>query len=356
MLLDWYRKNSRDLPWRKTKDMYSTWISEVMLQQTQVDTVIPYYKCFMRTFPGVKSLAQADLSAVLKVWEGLGFYARARNLHKAARVIVNKLGGNIPGDYWSLKTLPGIGDYTAAAIASIACGEPVIVLDGNARRVYARWIALRTDPRSSAGEKSLRRAAKKAMERNDPGTWNQAVMELGATICVLKTPRCPICPVQAGCEAFRRNAVDKIPKRSKGKPLPHYHVTAGLIWDDDRLLIARRNEEGFLGGLWEFPGGKQEDGETLETCLKRELAEELAIDVEVGERLIAVNHAYSRFRITLHAFHCTYNSGPPQAIGCAEWRWISPVQLEEYPFPRADRKVIELLGKEGVRPITREKT
>lgn len=354
-LLDWYRKNARNLPWRKTADHYAIWISELMLQQTQVETVIPYYKRFIKTFPDVKSVAQVDLSAILKVWEGLGYYARARNLHKAARMIVDEHMGDIPADYRSLKTLPGIGDYTAAAIASIAFGEPVIVLDGNARRVYARWIALKTDPRSGPGEKSLRRAAGKVMQRTDPGTWNQAVMELGATVCTARSPQCTICPLQDDCKAFKRKAVDRIPLRKTKKPLPHYHVTAGLIWNDGKLLIARRNEDGFLGGLWEFPGGKQENGETLQHCLKRELSEELSIAVDVGERLVAVNHAYSHFRITLHAFHCSYVSGTPQALGCAEWKWISPSRLGEYAFPRADRKVIELLKQENPAAITGEK-
>jgi A/G-specific adenine glycosylase len=342
-LLDWYRENARLLPWRETRDPYAIWVSEIMLQQTQAETVIPYYRRFIKTLPDLRSLAQADLGAVLKLWEGLGYYARARNLHKAAEMILENLSGDIPADYCSLKKLPGIGDYTAAAIASIAFGESVAVLDGNAKRVYARWIALKTDPGTKTGVSALRRIAEKSLHQTDPGTWNQAVMELGAILCSLRAPGCSLCPVKADCLALKKEMTEQIPRRKKRKRLPHYQVTAGVIWHQDALLIARRKEEGLLGGLWEFPGGKLEDGETLQECLERELAEELEIKVEVGERLTEIKHAYTHFRITLHAFNCSYISGPPQALGCAEWRWIQPAQLDEFAFPRADRKVIEIL-------------
>lgn len=317
-----------------------------MLQQTQVETVKPYYERFLERFPDVRPLAEADLSEVLKVWEGLGYYARARNLRRAARTIVDKHNGVLPNDFEALKEIPGIGDYTAAAIASIAFGEPVPVLDGNARRVLARWIALRDDPRSGAGARKLRKAAESFLDPSDPGVWNQIVMELGAVICIPNHPRCSICPVPDECKAFQMSLTAKIPKKKPGRKIPHHQVTAGVIRDGSKLLIARRHESGLLGGLWEFPGGKVEDGETLEGCLARELNEELGIDVEIGDEICAVNHAYTHFRITLHVFDCRYVGGPPQALGCAEWKWILPRELNRYAFPRADRSVIELLMNE----------
>jgi len=316
-----------------------------MLQQTQVETVIPYYQRFLKNFPNVSALASANLSTVLKAWEGLGYYARARNLHKAARVILDQYGGLLPAEYALLKEIPGIGDYTAAAVASIAFSEPVPVLDGNVRRVLARWIAWREDPASPDGGRMLRQAAEKLLDRAHPGLWNQALMELGAILCIPRRPRCGECPVRKGCEAFRLGLTDEIPLRKKRKPRPHYQVTAAVIEKAGRLLIARRHEKGLLGGLWEFPGGKQEMGESLEEALRRELQEELAIDVEVGEKICAVDHAYTHFSITLHVFRCRLDSGRPQAIGCAAWKWVKPAELDQYAFPRADRRVIEILRR-----------
>jgi A/G-specific adenine glycosylase len=342
-LLEWYRVNRRDLPWRQTNDSYSIWISEVMLQQTQVDTVLSYYRRFLERFPEVSALAAADLSQVLKTWEGLGYYARARNLHKAAGIILDDYKGEIPRDYASLKLIPGIGDYTAAAIASIAFGEPAPVLDGNARRVLARWMALHEATDSVSGSKKLRVVAKKNMYAEDPGTWNQAVMELGALVCIPRTPRCEACPVTADCEAYRQKATLEIPLRRKRQPIPHYQVTAALIRHRGKLLITRRPEKGLLGGLWEFPGGKQEEGETLQECLARELKEELDVVAQVREEFCRVDHAYTHFKITLHVFHARIVSGQPKAIQVAEVRWVKQEELGDYAFPRADRRVIELL-------------
>lgn len=344
-LLVWYDRNKRFLPWRSTRDPYRIWVSEVMLQQTRVETVIPYYEHFIEQFPSVESLARAELSSVLKEWEGLGYYARARNLHRSAELVVEKYGGVVPLDYAALKSLPGIGDYTAAAIASIAFDQPVPVLDGNAQRVIARWVVLREDPRSPEGTKRLRRVAGKFLDQANPGRWNSAVMELGALICAPRNPRCDDCPVKSGCEAFRLDLTDRIPARKARKRIPHFQVTAGLIWKGSDLLIAQRKEDGLLGGLWEFPGGKLEDSETLQECLRRELSEELAIDVRIGEEVCLVNHAYSHFRITLHVFQCKYLSGLPQAIGVAQWKWVKAEQLPEFAFPRADRRVIEELTR-----------
>ncbi|RJP76011.1 MAG: A/G-specific adenine glycosylase [Candidatus Zixiibacteriota bacterium] len=348
-LLAWYNQHRRDLPWRRTRDPYAVWVSEIMLQQTQVETVIPYYDRFLQCFPDLAALAAADLSEVLKAWEGMGYYARARHLHRAARSVVERFDGRLPEDYNTLMTLPGLGEYTAAAVASLAFGRPVPMVDANIRRVLARWIALRDDPASGAGAARIRQAARDCLYPADPGRWNQAVMELGALVCIPRTPRCEICPVTADCQAFQEGATREIPARRPRKAIPHHDVTAGLISDGrGNLLITRRPEKGLLGGLWEFPGGKQEPGESLEECLARELREELAIEVEVGEKFAAVDHAYSHFRITLHVFRCRWVSGEPQALGVADWKWIRPSGLRDYAFPRADRWVIERIMQEGV--------
>jgi A/G-specific adenine glycosylase len=314
-----------------------------MLQQTRVETVIPYYRKFLRKFPTVESLASADLAAVLKVWEGLGYYARARNLHKAAGVLVSSHRGKLPRRSAELRTLPGIGEYTAAAIASIAFDEAVPALDGNARRVLSRWIALASDPASRSGMRRLREKAARLLDPRRPGEWNQAVMELGATICLPAAPRCGACPVSGFCQAYRINNTAGIPRRKKRLPTPHYQVTAGVIQHRGRILIARRKEHGLLGGLWEFPGGKQEPGESLEECLQRELQEELNIRVAVGEKLTRIRHAYTHFRITLHVFFCRWIGGHPEPVGCSELKWVRPSELTRYAFPKADHSIIELL-------------
>ena len=344
-VLRWYRIHRRNLPWRNTRDPYRIWISEVMLQQTQVGTVIPYYRKFLKRFPTIRSLARADLSEILKVWEGLGYYARARNLHKASRLILAGLGGKLPDNYADLRRLPGVGEYTAAAIASIAYGEAAAVLDGNARRVLARWIALRDEVTTAESHELLTAAAWQNLDCRHPGDWNQAVMELGATVCLPRNPRCGECPVASFCEAYRLNLQHLIPVKKPRKPIPHYQVTAALLEKNGRILIARRHEKGLLGGLWEFPGGKQEAGETLPAALKREMREELSIEVRVGEKFHRVDHSYSHFRITLHVFRCRLISGRPKPLGCAQVKWIRPRELNNYAFPRADRHVIERLIK-----------
>lgn len=342
-LLRWYQAHRRSLPWRQTTDPYRIWVSEVMLQQTRVETVLPYYERFLERFPTLEILADAPLDAVLKAWEGLGYYARARNLHRAARAILERYEGELPRDPQEVRCLPGIGRYTAGAILSLAFHQPVPVLDGNVRRVLSRILALREDPRSAAAERRLWAFTASLVPPESPAAFNQALMELGATVCLPRHPLCDRCPLASLCRAWAQDLQEVLPVRAPKKPTPHYQVTCGIIWDGDRLLIARRREEGLLGGLWEFPGGKQKPGESLEECLQRELREELGIEVEVGPLLTAVRHAYTHFRITLHAFHCRYLSGEPQPLGCSDFRWVRPQELSEYAFPAADLRIIQAI-------------
>ncbi len=347
-LLAWYRSVARDLPWRRTRDPYAIWVSEVMLQQTQVARVIPFYERWMARFPTVVHLAEASLDEVLKLWEGLGYYARARKLHEAARLVVERHGGRLPCSPEALMALPGIGPYTAGAIASIAFGRRAVALDGNGRRVLARLVALEEPINTPRGERLLRELAERLLPEDDAGTWNQALMELGATVCRPRAPACGHCPWHDECAARLQGRQHELPRRAPRRPRPHYRVAAGLIWNGHgELLIARRPEDKMLGGLWEFPGGKCRPGEPLDACLKRELREELGIEVDVSEQAARVEHGYSHFSITLYAFHCRHTGGEPQALQVAEWRWARPEALGRFAWSAADRKVIEQVFGEG---------
>ncbi len=347
-LLDWYERTGVQLPWRAHGEpaperAYHVWLSEIMLQQTQVETVRPYYARFLAAYPSVQALAAAPLDDVLKLWEGLGYYSRARLLHRAAQAVAAQ-GGVFPGDVPALMALPGIGRYTAGAISSIAFGQRAPVLDGNVVRVYSRVFDLPDEVGTPAAQARLWALAETLLPEARPGDYNQALMDLGRLICRPRAPRCDACPIRAHCQACAHGTQAQRPVKAPRARTPHYDVTAGLIWNDaGELLIAQRPLEGLLGGLWEFPGGKQEPGESLQACLQRELREELAIEVEVGERFALVRHAFTHFRITLHAFTCRYRSGAPQRLGVHDWAWVRPEALGRYAFGKADRQVIALL-------------
>ena len=350
-LLSWYQHNKADLPWRRDREPYRVWLAEIMLQQTQVETVIPYFERFVAAFPTIEALADAPLDAVLKLWEGLGYYSRARNLHRAASIVVESPGGRLPADVADLMRLPGIGRYTAGAISSIAFGHPAPVLDGNVMRLFARLLDLPDEISERATQERLWRQAEAWLPANQAGDYNQALMELGQRICRPKQPLCGSCPIQSHCAAHATGTVDQRPIKKKRPPIPHFDVAAGLIRDGaGKLLIARRPLEGLLGGLWEFPGGKQEPGETLPACLARELREELAIEVEVGALFAVVEHAFTHFKITLHAFDCRYICAipphtEPQCLGAMDWAWIDEAELARYSFGKADRQVIAALSE-----------
>ena len=248
--------HSRPLPWRETSDPYCIWISEVMLQQTQVKTVTPYYENFLRRFPSVHRLAGTDLQDVLKIWEGLGYYARARNLHMSAKIISERHGGMVPNDDKALRELPGIGDYIASAILSIAFGKSYAVVDGNVKRVLARIKKIHMPVNLAASNKTFKDIAARLLDKADPGRFNQAMMELGAMVCTPRRPGCAICPVKTYCQAFRADVVDQYPKRDKKAKVPQFLIATGVLFKGGKVLITRRKSEGLLGGLWEFPGGK----------------------------------------------------------------------------------------------------
>lgn len=343
-LLRWASRHLRDLPWRaEPRDPYRVWVSEVMLQQTQVVTVIPYFQRFTERFPTVETLAAAPLDDVLKQWEGLGYYARARNLHRAAQQVVAEFGGRLPDTVEELSKLPGIGAYTAGAIASIAFGRNAPALDGNVKRVLCRVYAIRQDLRQPKVEQKLRALAEMNLPRGKAGRWNEALMELGATVCLPRSPRCGECPLAQACRARALGIQQKLPARAARKRTPHVDVTAAVIRKNGRLLIAQRPAGGMLGGLWEFPGGKVEQGESLEGCLRREILEELGVGIEVGRPVTQVKHTYTHFRITLYAFVCRLKKGRPRAIKVADWRWVRLGELDDFAFAATDRKIIQVL-------------
>ena len=341
-LLSWYAQQGRKLPWRQTRDPYAIWISEIMLQQTQVKTVLPYYQRWLQQFPTVTALAQADQQTVLKAWEGLGYYARARNLHRAAQIVVETHGSQFPQTFEEVIALPGIGRTTAGGILSAAFNQPVAILDGNVKRILARLVALRK-PLSKAVE-HLWMISESLLPLDNPRDFNQAMMDLGATLCTRHRPACLICPWQLPCAAYNQNVQLEIPMTETRAPLPHKRIGVAVVWNDQgQILIDRRPQEGLLGGLWEFPGGKIEPGETVEDCIRRELQEELAIDVEVGDRLITIDHTYSHFKVTLNVYHCRHIGGEPQPIECDEIRWVEVSQLNQFPFPKANSQIIDAI-------------
>jgi A/G-specific adenine glycosylase len=315
-----------------------------MLQQTQVDTVKPYYERFLKRFPDIGTLARARLDTVLKCWEGLGYYGRARHMHAAARLIMKEYHGRFPRNVDTLLSLPGIGRYTAGAIASIAFAQRTPVLDGNVTRVLCRVFRMVDDPRTVGMQQQLWDLGARLLPSRRPGVFNQALMELGALVCKRDNPLCPTCPLCALCQANRYGLQALIPLRRPAKSLPHYTVVVGVIRHQGRILIDRRRLQGLLGGLWEFPGGKRKSGESLKDALLREVREELGIHIAVDRRLVKVRHDYSHFRITLYAFECRYISGTPTPHACAAVKWIKPQHLQRYAFPGANQKIIQALA------------
>jgi A/G-specific adenine glycosylase len=314
-----------------------------MLQQTRVETVIPYFERWMARFPNVNALAAASEQQVLAAWEGLGYYSRARNLYRAAQIVMEENGGELPRDIPSLQRLPGIGRYTAGAIASIAYVLDKPTLDGNLRRVFARLFDMREPANMPVGEKILWELAAEHLPRGRAGDYNQALMDLGATVCTPRAPDCAACPVNDLCRAHALGVQEERPVLKPKPAPPHYTVTAAVIRREGKYLLARRPQKGLLGGLWEFPGGKVEAGESLESALRREIREELGVAIRVGEPFGVYRHAYTHFRFTLHAFVCYLNGDEPRALEAGGLSWVSPSELSAYPMGKVDRQIARRL-------------
>jgi len=342
-VLQWYAHHQRKLPWRGQADAYAVWVSEIMLQQTRVETVLAYYQRWMKRFPDIAALAKASEQEVLSAWEGLGYYSRARNLHRAARMVLDEWGGELPQDRTGLRRLPGVGRYTAGAIASIAFGQDAATLDGNIRRVLARVFDVAERADSAHGAAVLWTLAEQHLPQGRAGEYNQALMDLGATVCLPRNPDCLHCPLSGMCQAREGGFQEERPVLKPKPEVPHYTVTAAVLRRDGKVLLAKRPSRGLLGGLWEFPGGKVEAGETLPACLEREIREELGARIEVGEPLGVFQHAYTHFRITLHAYFCELMGGEPRPVEADELAWVAAPNLADYPMGKVDRLIARRL-------------
>ena len=338
-LLSWYANRGRDLPWRRERDPYRIWVAEVMLQQTQVETVIPYYYRWLEAFPNLTALAAAEEEEVLKIWEGLGYYRRARNLHKTAKMVVANYGGSFPRTMDDLRRLPGIGDYTAAALGSIAFGLKAPALESNGKRVLARLSAFREPINVEKNAKILSQMLETLLPEKDAGSFNQALMDLGASVCSPHKPNCADCPLQRECASFKQGLQTEIPSKTPRKPLPHYEVVAAIICRGEMVLIDKRRSGGLLGGMWEFPGGKVEEGEGLEEAIAREIQEELDLIIKAGKKINAYKHAYTHFSVTVHALECEIVKGRPRALKAEDIAWVCIDQLERYPMGKVDRLI-----------------
>jgi A/G-specific adenine glycosylase len=338
-LFTWYRQYARDLPWRRLVDPYAIWVSEIMLQQTRVETVLPYFKTWMQAFPTITELAEASEQEVLSIWEGLGYYGRARNLHRAAGEVVRDHGGILPRDMRALRALPGIGRYTAGAIASIAYGMNEPVLDANVKRVYARIFDLRLAVNSPRGEKWLWETATDNLPDTKAGTFNQALMDLGASICLPRNPACSHCPVQEFCISNAKGSQDLRPVHNPGKETPHHIQAAGAILKAESVLLARRPSNGLLGGMWEFPNGRVHAA--AEENLASALLSEYDLIVRPISRLQPVKHAYTHFKVTVHPFVCELVSREENK----NLTWIKLDRLDEYPMGKVDRTIAGMIKK-----------
>ncbi|MDF1536369.1 MAG: A/G-specific adenine glycosylase [bacterium] len=375
-LLSWYDANRRELPWRKTSgtaraepaEAYSVLVSEFMLQQTTVTAVIPYFERWMRTYPTVKALAGADEEGVIRAWEGLGYYSRARNLHAAAKEISTRYGGQVPREPLDLKKLPGIGEYTAAAVASIAYGARVPALDANNIRVWSRLLA-------TSDKKRIAAVFGRIIPADRSGDFNQALMDLGSSVCTPKAPRCAGCPLAAWCRALRLEQVELFPQKRPRPETTHIEAAIGIILKDGTALVQKRPQGGLFSGMWEFPGGKirgsesayvresvnaknqrtkqsrsyahtlhahthirkPPPGESPEEAMVREVREETGLRVQVCEKLGIFTHTYTRFRVKLHVFICKREAG---TVTNPEARWVTLEELEALPMPGVNRRIV----------------
>mgnify|MGYP006106934631 CR=1 FL=1 len=344
-LIKWYDRGNRDMPWRKTSDPYRILLSEFMLQQTQVETVIPYYKRFTDAFPTIQDLASAELDDVLKLWEGLGYYSRARNLHKAAQAISDSGRGEVPNTYDDLIALPGFGPYTTAAVLSIAYGKRYAVLDGNVIRVLTRLYGLTDQVDLTATKKKLQTLADDLLNNRRPGDHNQAIMELGATVCKPRTPDCGHCPIRQHCRALEQGTVLELPNKLKPKPRPEHAYVAAIICRDDHYLISQRKASGLLGGLWEFASIRMEDNDTFD--VSGAIRESFGVSTQGHRHFKNVRHAYTHFSANVDAFTCDWIAGEPRSEEHDGHAWVSKTTIETYAYSRIARRLVDALVSSG---------
>ncbi len=342
-LLDWFEHNSRPLPWRVDYHPYHVWISEIMLQQTQMERGVDYFQRWTEQLPDIASVAAASEDTVLKLWEGLGYYSRVRNLHKAARLIMERHGGVFPEDLAAIRDLPGIGEYTAGAIASIAFGQDVVCVDANVERVIARMYDIDTPVKQNMP--FIRSTAQALLPSGRAREFNQAMMELGALVCSKKA-HCASCPVQQWCEANHLGIVHERPVPVPRKPIQHLDVATGVLVHEGRIFIQKRPEHGVWAGFWEFPGGCVEAGEAPHETVIREYMEEMEFPVVSEGKIAVINHGYTTYRVSLHCYFLRLADADPTPVlhAATEYRWVRFEELDNYTLPAGHRKLADHLA------------
>lgn len=341
-LLKWFYNNGRDLPWRKTRDPYAIWVSEVMLQQTQAMTVIPYYQKFLKAFPTVRHLARAELSNVLKIWEGMGYYSRARNLHRASRVVLERYGGIVPDNLKDLINLPGIGRSTAGAILSFAFQKDAPILDANVRRVISRLFAVSDRAIAGKTDALLWKISENLVPEGLSNPFNQALMDLGSMICKPKEPDCALCPLTGSCKARASGNPEKYPSKKIRNAVPHVEAFSAIIQRNGKVLVRQRPPSGLLGGLWEFPNWttKEKQNSKMKLKLRNQIKKDMKVIVNTNELIGTFKHTFSHFKLTLHVFSCQHLGGK------AKGKWISIRNLHLFPMSRIHRRIAEKIDEE----------
>ncbi|MCC5909008.1 MAG: A/G-specific adenine glycosylase [Clostridiaceae bacterium] len=338
-LIQWYEKNQRDLPWRRTNNPYYIWISEIMLQQTRVDTVIGYYNAFIEKFPRIEDLANADEDHVLKAWEGLGYYNRAKRLQQGARVIVEKYGGEMPKDYKKILDLPGIGPYTVGAITSIAFHQPIAAVDGNVMRVFSRVFHIKEDIMLDKTRKNMEKIGNLVISHKNPSYFNQGLMELGALICTPTSPKCVACPLYNLCEARRLNVQESLPLKTKKPKQKEIIMEMALVCRSEDMLITKRPKEGLLGGLWALPSTKKDSGLIDGESIRLELLENYGIRVSNMEYVLEKIHIFTHIKWKMKLYRFDLLKG--KEIDYPEIQWVNKKQLENFALPTAFKKLIK---------------
>lgn len=343
-LLQWFKKTNRELPWRRTYDPYHVWISEIMLQQTQMARGVAYFHRWIGRFPDVHSVANAAENEILKYWEGLGYYSRARNLHKAAKQIVDDYAGEVPCEYVNLLTLPGVGPYTAAAVASVAGNNDIPVVDANVNRVFARLFDISEPVKSKQVQQRIHALATEILPSGKARLYNQALMDLGGLVCTPKSPDCLLCPIAFACGALQAGTTHKRPVVLKGRKTVSQQNVAGIILWDEKVYIQQRKATDVWGGLWEFPGGVLVAGEPSGSLAKSILLQ-TGLPVEVKEEITTAIHQYTHHKITLYCYLCSLQGEQAEVALTAgqKYRWVYPGQLQSFAFPAGPRKVLEYL-------------
>lgn len=349
-LLDWYAVHARDLPWRRGHLPYHIWISEMMLQQTRIERAVDYFHRWVRRFPDIVHVAAAAEDEVLKHWEGLGYYSRARRIKETAGILVSLYGGRLPADHQALLDLPGIGPYTAGAIMSLAFNEKYPVVDANVERLFARIFNIKGPVKEKKNRRFIWRTAGELIPDNQARNFNQALMELGALVCGPKNPGCPSCPVDMHCESRRLGISSQRPVPPRHEKIVRIDMATGVLIHRGRIFIQKRPAKGVWANLWEFPGGRLESGETPEQALVREYCEETGFSIGRLQKIKVIRHSYTKYRVTLSCYFCRLLDGAitPCLHAAQDYRWITPAQLDDFAFPAPHRHLIAFMRDQGL--------